>query len=317
MNVYFVGRKKLTAIVLTVVEWALVIVPTSLFIGSVFEGARNLKHNYETGNLHLDLPENNSEISKTKQFVIAKWHSISQNMGETIRQHAPQLKQFGSFILSFVAGLGGALVMFILAIFIAGALLTSAEEGYKITISLFKKLTSDKAEKMVKLSIATIRSVMQGVIGVAVIQAGLVGIGFFAVDVPGASVLTLIAMILAIVQVPLIVFVLPIIIYVYSTASTTVAIAFTIRSILTGSSDNFLKPLLLGRGMDIPMLVILIGALGGMVAGGMIGLFIGPVVLALGYQLFQAWVEEEKTTFIRFYSKHLCFMQFVENNQRL
>jgi predicted PurR-regulated permease PerM len=130
------------------------------------------------------------------------------------------------------------------------------------------------------------------VIGVAVIQAALVGIGFFVAGVPGASVLTLIVMVMAIVQIPPIILIIPVIIYVFSTASSGIAIAFTIWSILASLSDNVLKPMLLGRGMDIPMLVILIGAIGGMMAAGMIGLFVGPVILALGYQLFTAWMNE-------------------------
>jgi len=292
MNGFFGGRKKITAIVLTVVILAVVIVPTVLFTGSLIEGVRNFKESFQQGNLHFELPDDYSNLSKAKQFVITKWHSVSKDLSETLRDHAPQLKMVGEFILSLITGLGGALVMFIFAIIIAGVLLTSAEGGYNVAVKLFTRLTGDNAEDMVQLSIATIRSVSQGVIGVAVIQAALVGIGFFAAGVPGASILTLIVMIMAIVQLPPIILVLPVIIYVYSIASTTVAIVFAIWSIVAGMSDNFLKPLLLGRGMDIPMLVILVGALGGMVAGGMIGLFIGPVVLALGYQLFKAWVSE-------------------------
>ena len=129
--------------------------------------------------------------------------------------------------------------MFIFAIIIAGTFLTNADSGYNFTAKLFKKMVGNNAIQMVDLVIATNRSVVQGVIGVAVIQAILVGIGLFAAGVPGASILTLVVMIMAIVQLPVIILVLPIIVYVYSTASTIVAIVFTIWSILAGLSDGF------------------------------------------------------------------------------
>jgi predicted PurR-regulated permease PerM len=88
--------------------------------------------------------------------------------------------------------------------------------------------------------------------------------------------------------------VLPVIIYVFGAESTTAAIIFTVWELIAGASDNILKPMLLGRGLDIPMLVILIGAIGGMILMGMIGLFIGSVVLALAYQIFVYWMKDEK-----------------------
>jgi predicted PurR-regulated permease PerM len=143
---------------------------------------------------------------------------------------------------------------------------------------------------MVDNSVATIRSVVQGVLGVALIQAALVGLGFMVAGIPGATVLTLIVFLLAIIQLPPLLIVLPVIAYAFSTMDTGGAVVFTIWSLLAGASDNFLKPLLLGRGVDIPMLIILIGAIGGMIAGGIIGMFVGAVILAIAYQLFLDWV---------------------------
>jgi predicted PurR-regulated permease PerM len=293
MNSLLGNRKKLTAAILTVLLILLVIIPTVLFTGSIIDSITRLSKNFEEGKISFTLPENTGELSPSKQFVIDKWQEISQNMEEVLVKIAPQLKQVGQFILTSITGLGGALIMFIIAIIIAGVFLSDADGGHKAALKLFKKLTGDRAAELLNLSVSTIRSVAQGVIGVAIIQAILVGIGFFIAGVPGASVLTLIVMIMAIVQLPPIIIIIPVIIYVYSTASTGVAIAFAVWSILASLSDNVLKPMLLGRGMDIPMLVILIGALGGMIAAGMIGLFVGPVVLALAYQLFQAWMDED------------------------
>jgi predicted PurR-regulated permease PerM len=142
------------------------------------------------------------------------------------------------------------------------------------------------------LASKTVRSVAQGVLGVALIQSLLAGVGLLAAGVPGAGLWALLVLLLAIVQLPPILILAPIILYVFSVSSTTVAVIFMIWSILVSMSDAFLKPLLLGRGVEVPMLIILVGAIGGMIYSGIIGLFVGAVVLALGYELFRVWLEE-------------------------
>ena len=147
---------------------------------------------------------------------------------------------------------------------------------------------------MVTLATATIRSVASGVIGIACVQSLLLGAGFILVGIPAAGILAVLVLVLGIVQIPAALISLPTIIYVfYSHESTTVAVMFAVYTLVAGSVDNILKPLILGRGVDAPMPVILLGALGGMATGGIIGLFSGSVLLALGYQLFMAWVYRE------------------------
>lgn len=110
--------------------------------------------------------------------------------------------------------------------------------------------------------------------------------------IPGAGLLALAVLLLGIMQLPVTLITLPVIAYVFATeGASTVTIVFSVYVFVAGLVDNVLKPLLLGRGVDVPMPVVLIGALGGMVTSGIIGLFIGPVVLAVGYQLFWQWVE--------------------------
>jgi predicted PurR-regulated permease PerM len=294
LNRYFGNRRGLTAAFLSISLILLIIIPTILFTNSIIDSFGEIADKVENGEFSLPFEIDTAEMTPTKQYIIEKWQSLNQNLEQTLVRFAPQLKQLGQFILGTVASLGGVLVLFIISTIIAGVFLSNAKGGQEVAFRFFKRLTGDRAAEMVALSAATIRSVVKGVIGVAVIQAVLAGIGFFVAGVPGASVLTLIVMFLAIVQIPPIIIMIPVIVYVYSVASSGVFIAFTVWSILVSLSDNFLKPLLLGRGMEIPMLVILIGAIGGMIASGMIGLFIGPVILALGYQLFQAWMKEEE-----------------------
>jgi predicted PurR-regulated permease PerM len=122
----------------------------------------------------------------------------------------------------------------------------------------------------------------------------LLGLGFIFAGVPGAGPLAILVMVLGIVQLPAALISIPVIIYLWvgGDASTTSNIIFTVYLLVAGLADNVLKPLLLGRGVDVPMPIILIGALGGMVSAGIIGLFIGAIVLAVGYKIFMDWVDE-------------------------
>ena len=146
--------------------------------------------------------------------------------------------------------------------------------------------------------LATIRAVALGVIGVAAIQALLIGLALLIAGIPVAGVLAIIALVLGIAQVPALVVTLPVIIYIWASGdySSAAAIVHTIILLLTGIADNVLKPLMLGRGVDVPMPVILFGALGGMASGGILGMFVGATVLALGYELFTTWIATNPDT---------------------
>ena len=150
----------------------------------------------------------------------------------------------------------------------------------------------ERGAEIWQLIVATIRSVATGVLGVALIQALLIGLGLMFAGVPAAGVLAIVILVLGILQLPATLVTLPVIIWLWSAGdgSTTVNAIFTIYLIVAGLSDNILKPILLGRGVDAPMPVILIGAIGGMVWAGIVGLFLGAVLLAVGYQLFMSWL---------------------------
>lgn len=149
-----------------------------------------------------------------------------------------------------------------------------------------------KGPQLLGLSVATIRSVVTGVLGVAFIQALLLGVGFYFAGVPAAGVLAVIVLLLGIMQLPAMILSLPVIAYIWMGGDQSVVlnIVFTVYILVAGMADNVLKPMLLGRGVDVPMPVVLIGALGGMVVGGFIGLFLGAVLLGIGYEIFMDWV---------------------------
>jgi predicted PurR-regulated permease PerM len=183
-------------------------------------------------------------------------------------------------------------VQFLAAVLIAAAMLANDTVTRAMMERLARRLVGDRADEFLSLTTATIRSVAVGVLGVAFIQAVAGGIGMALAGVPGAGLWALFILILAIAQLPPLLILLPAIIYVFSTGDSTVmAVAFTVWSVFVSFSDALLKPLLLGRGVEAPMLVILLGAIGGMLYAGIIGLFLGAVILALGYKLFQAWLQ--------------------------
>ncbi|MNL05851.1 putative inner membrane protein [compost metagenome] len=186
---------------------------------------------------------------------------------------------------------------FIFSLIIAGIFMAYGEAGSRASVQIASRISGpDRGPGMAALCTATIRAVALGVVGIAFIQMLLVGLGFVLKGVPGAGLLALAVLLLGIMQLPATLITVPVIAYVFATEGpSTATIVFAIYVFVAGLVDNVLKPLLLGRGVDVPMPVVLIGALGGMVTSGIIGLFIGPVILAVGYQLFWQWVQDSPT----------------------
>ena len=227
--------------------------------------------------------------------VHAIWTQASDNLEETLHAYEAEVKKVGKVIVSGAAGAAGTILHFVLSIIISGILVAYAPGSYQTTIKFFTRLTNADAGKVLAdLAKDTIRSVAQGVLGVAIIQATLSALGMMVMDVPAWGLWTLVILVLAIAQLPLILVLGFVCAYVFSVADTTSAVIFLIYSVIVSVSDGFLKPLFLGRGMSTPMPVILIGAIGGMMMSGIIGLFVGAIVLALGYELFIAWLNNEK-----------------------
>jgi predicted PurR-regulated permease PerM len=223
------------------------------------------------------------------------WMQAANDMGSVLMKLMPYIKTIGLTLLSKMADVGVGFLLFIGALIIAGVLMAYGDNGEKSALAITSRLSGpERGPRITELCTATIRAVAQGVVGIAFIQMMLVGVGFVLMGVPGAGLLAMIALLMGIMQLPVLILTIPVIAYVFATEGTTVAtVIFCIYSLVMGMADNVLKPLMLGRGVDVPMPVILIGALGGMVSGGFIGLFIGPVALAVGYQLFWQWVDDQ------------------------
>lgn len=286
-------RRGPAAIAVTLIALLVLIVPAVLLSGTLIDSAHGLAKGLQEGTIAVPPPpESVREWPMVGQKLHVFWTQASENLAATLTKIAPQLKAVGSWLLSTAAGAGFAILQFVIAIVIAGILLANAEAGGRATYVFAKRLADERGAEFAKLAEATVRSVARGILGVALIQSVLIAIGFLAMDIPGAGLWALLCLILSVIQIGPFPIVLPVLIYVFSTASTIPAVLFLIWSIFTGSIDNILKPILLGRGVEVPMAVIFIGAIGGFISSGIIGLFVGAVVLVLGYKLFLAWLYE-------------------------
>jgi len=282
------NRRKTAAALTTIIALAVLIVPSIVFIDSAVSGMKNLSAKMESGSLSIPPPpESVSEWPVVGESVYDVWMLSSSNVEKAIIKFTPQLKKFAPTVLSAASGVVISLLLFIVSILIAGGLLTTDKASEKVVKTIFTNLIGKQGENFVELSVTTIRNVVQGVVGVAVIQGILGGIGIWFIGIPAAGLWALIIMLLAILQLPPLLVLGPLVIYAFTITGTTPAIIFLIWSILVSASDAFLKPIFLGRGADVPMLAILLGAIGGMLLYGIIGLFVGAVILTLSYKVFR------------------------------
>jgi predicted PurR-regulated permease PerM len=291
------GRRAIAATVFTVLMLIVLIGPSVLLAGTLADSAQDLAAELSDGTLSIPAPP---ERVGTWPIIGPQlerfWRLASSNLGDALNQIRPQVAVFGRWLLETVAGLGLGLLQFVVSIVIAGVLLANADAGGRMARAIAVRLAGERGAAYAQLGQATVRSVARGILGVAVIQALLAGLGFLAAGVPAAGLLALICLLLSVVQIGPAIVLLGAVIYLFSTADTHVAVIFLFWSIFVALIDNVLKPILLGRGVNVPMLVIFVGAVGGLLASGIIGLFVGSIVLALSYTLFKAWIGEQAPT---------------------
>jgi predicted PurR-regulated permease PerM len=287
------GRSGLAATALVILGLVLLMVPAVMLSGTLVDTAQGLAKSFHEGTLAVPPPPDSvREWPLVGEGLSTFWSQASGNLAAAVERIAPQLKTVGSWLLSTAAGAGFGILQFIVAIIIAGVFLANATASGAFARALAVRLAGERGADFAELAEATVRSVTRGILGVALIQSILAGIGFMAIGLPGAGLWALLCLLLSTVQIGIFPITIPIVIYVLATADTGPAILFLIWSLFVGSIDNVLKPILLGRGAQVPMAVIFVGAIGGFITSGIIGLFVGAVVLVLGYKLFLAWLHD-------------------------
>jgi predicted PurR-regulated permease PerM len=290
-----IGRNWLAATIIVLVGIVVIVLPTTALMGSLADTVRGFVHSVQNNTLRIPAPKPSvAEWPVVGEKVYAKWSQAHEDMPATIEKLQPKIGELAKTLLGVVASVGGGILKFVASFIVAGIIMAFGEAGARASVRIFARVISpERAREFTKLSTQTIRAVAQGVIGVALIQAIVVGVTMLVAGVPFAGVLALVVLILGIAQIPAVIVTIPVIIYIWASGnySTGPAVIYTIVLGIGGIADNFLKPLMLGRGVDAPMPVILLGALGGMAGAGILGLFVGAVLLALGYQIFMGWVD--------------------------
>jgi len=288
------GRQGLAATIVVIGGSVLLITPTALLMNSFGSSLHDFVRAVQQNTLEIPPPrEGIRDWPLVGERIHAFWSQAHSDLPGLVQSMQPKIGELARKALAIVASIGVGLLQFLASFIVAGILMAYGESGARGSRAIFERIIgSDRGEPFARLSTATIRAVAQGVIGIAFVQAILVGLALLVAHVPWAGVLAAITLVLSIAQVPALIVTLPAIVYIWwsGSYSTGAAIAHTITLLLSGMADNVLKPLMLGRGVDAPMPVILLGALGGMATAGILGMFVGATVLALGYQIFMGWV---------------------------
>jgi len=289
------GRPRTAAVILTVVMLGIVIGPAAWLGLSAVDGISDIARQISAGDLALHAaPEQIKSWPLIGPQLYDFWNLAYTNIRAVLKEVTPYLKPLAGFMLSFVGSAGVGTLQFLLSVLVAGLLFPYGPQLAGAIRGFLFRIVPEQSEHFLELSGATIRAVSQGVIGVAIIQALLAGIGFKIAAIPSAGLLAVIVLLLSIVQIGAAIVLLPVVIWLWMDKDVTTALPLTIFFVIVGLLDNVLKPLVMGRGLTTPTLVILIGVIGGTLAHGIIGLFIGPIILAVAWELAAAWIRIER-----------------------
>jgi predicted PurR-regulated permease PerM len=289
------GRDTLAACLVTLLSLVIVFGPAMWLALDLIESVRILSERINWHEFSIPPPpESVKAWSPFGQEIHNLWTKAAANTRETLAKLYPYLRPVGTVLIGVAAGTGLSVLNFFISIIVAGFLFVYAPplvDGMKL---LARRLEAERGEDFVSLAGATIRAVSRGVVGIAALQALLAGIGLTVAGVPAASLLTFIILILGIIQIGPSVLIIPIIIWSWFSMDTTAAVLFTAYMIPVNLVDNVLRPFVMSAGLRTPMLVIFLGVFGGTIAYGLSGLFLGPIVLAVIWELLVAWINVKK-----------------------
>lgn len=284
-------RKKLAAIIVTLSLLGILVIPGFVLTESLIDGIRHL--NTEIGSKGIDIsppPEEIREWPVIGNWLFSTWELASESLRPIVEKHREALIQAAQKFLGLILNTGIGMLQILLSIILSGFILVNSTRLEKYMRILVGKIAGDRGDEYTDLITLTIRNISKGVLGVAIIQSTLLGLLFFFAGIPYAGLWALICLILAIIQIGPFLVTIPVIIYLFLTLSTGAAVVWTILIIAGTLLDNFLKPIFMGQGASVPMLVIFLGAIGGLMAGGFVGLFLGAIGISLAYKLLLYWL---------------------------
>lgn len=291
LSARFSGRRGLAASVMVLAGMAIVVV-SGYFTGqSLYRTASAIKEHISGDMVQVpQLPIEWRTGEGLKRFLADRWPADDGALAELVKQFGPELRDAGLFILGSLGTFGMDLLKFLASILLAGVVLAYSGLGHDAANGFFVRAIGPRGPGLVAMAAATVRNVAKGILGVALIQTTILSIGLFVAQIPAAGLLALLGLILAIVQIGPGPVAIGAVIYGWATMDTLPAILLTVWMVITSLSDNILRPILLGHGAPVPTAVIFLGAIGGFLLSGIIGLFTGAVILSIGYRLMLEWV---------------------------
>ena len=287
------GKRALAVLVMTVLLFLLFVIPIALLVNSLVDNSAPLIKMFTTGSVSLpDFAWLNS-IPLIGGKLYSAWHGLLDMGGAAIMAKIrPYIGTTTTWFVGQAAHIGKLLVYCGLMLLFSALLYWQGEKvayGFRYFAT---RLAAKRGDAAVLLAGQAIRAVALGVVVTALTQAVLGGIGLAVTGVPYAALLTVVMIFTCLVQLGPLIVLIPSIIWLYYSGDTTWGTVLLVWSCVVGTMDNVIRPMLIRMGADLPMILILSGVIGGLVAFGMIGLFIGPVLLAVSWRLFDAWLHE-------------------------
>jgi predicted PurR-regulated permease PerM len=291
------GRRRIAAALITLLSLLIIIGPATWLALGLVDSLRLISERLDLANLTIPSPSTAvKDWPVIGEPIYQFWDLASTNLSAALAQIMPQLKPLGSSLLRIGADTGLGIIMFLASVVVAGFLFSPAPAIAEAIKKFSRRLNPTRGEEFVEQAGATIRAVSRGVIGISVLQALLAGVGLMVAGIPQASLITFGVLIFGIIQIGPSIILIPVIIWAWTIMDTLPAFLFTAYMVPVNLLDNLLRPIVMGRGLKTPMLVILIGVIGGTLAYGITGLFLGPIVLAVIWELFVSWIEEKNAS---------------------
>jgi predicted PurR-regulated permease PerM len=289
------GRRGLSAAIITLLSLLVVLGPASWLGVSLVEALRSLSEQLNVGSLAVPAPPDGvKNWPLVGDRIYEAWHLASTNLDSAIAQITPQVKPMAGTVLGMAGNVGKGLLTFLVAVVLAGFLFVPGRRLVAGTKLILAHVVPQRSDEFIALAGNAIRTISRGVVGIALLQALLIGLGFKVVGVPAAGLLAFLVLMLGIVQVGSAIIVIPVVVWGWFTWDTMTALLFTAYVVPVSLIDNVLKPIVMGHGLTTPVLVIFIGVIGGTLAHGVVGLFVGPIILAVAWELLAAWMRDER-----------------------
>jgi len=272
------------------------LVPLVLIVGTVVENAGDIAASVRSmWPLRIpSLPRWIAELPFVGPRVAVAWQEVAASGVEGLWQRLePYTGTLTTWFVVRAGSLGYLLVQFLLTLVLAGFLYANGEQSASAALRIGRRLGGKRGEDIVRMAAMSIRGVALGVGLTAVIQSVLGGIGLAVAGVPFAGVLTVVLFMLCLSQIGMLVVLIPAVIWVYWNGHPAWGTFLLVWSLIASLMDNVLRPVLVRRTADLPLLLIFAGVIGGLIAYGLVGIFVGPVVLAVAYTLVLAWLEPD------------------------